>query len=290
MAALLARMKRELQMLSLEPPPGVAAWPADEDRIDKLQAQIVGPPDTPYAAGVFRLEIDIPARYPFEPPKVRFLTPIHHPNIDSGGRICLDTLKSQPKGSWQPSVNLSTLLTTIRLLMSEPNPDDGLMPDITEQYRSNRALFDRTATAATARHATPQQGFGGGGGGGGGGAADGGAGGASAGAGGGGASFATPSSSAPAPVRSAASAASSSAASSAGGGARARAAAAAAAAAAAGRAGGGGEGGSSGSGSSSGSSSDDSSSGGSSSSGSDDDDDDDDDDDGRQGAHKRQKT
>jgi hypothetical protein len=40
------------------------------------------------------------------------------------------------------------------------------MPEITEQYRSNRALFDRTATAATARHATPQQGFGGGGGGG----------------------------------------------------------------------------------------------------------------------------
>lgn len=29
-----------------------------------------------------------------------------------------------------PSVNISTLLTTIRLLMAEPNADDGLMPDI----------------------------------------------------------------------------------------------------------------------------------------------------------------
>jgi hypothetical protein len=27
---------------------------------------------------------------------------------------------------------MSTLLTTIRLLMAHPNPDDGLMPDITE--------------------------------------------------------------------------------------------------------------------------------------------------------------
>ncbi len=44
--------------------------------------------------------------------------------------ICLDTLKMPPKGSWLPSVSLGALLTTIRLLLSLPNPDDGLMPDI----------------------------------------------------------------------------------------------------------------------------------------------------------------
>ena len=63
-------------------------------------------------------------------PKVHFVTPIYHPNIDSAGRICLDTLNMPPKGAWKPSLNISTVLASIQLLMSHPNPDDGLMVDI----------------------------------------------------------------------------------------------------------------------------------------------------------------
>lgn len=108
---------------------GVCGW-AKADRLNELEAQIQGPEGSPYEKGIFKLSISIPDRYPFEPPKVRFVTPIYHPNIDSAGRICLDTLKMRPKGSWLPSVNLCTLLTTLRLLLAEPNPDDGLMADI----------------------------------------------------------------------------------------------------------------------------------------------------------------
>lgn len=31
------------------------------------------------------------------------------------------------QGAWQPSLNISTVLTSIGLLLNEPNPDDGLM-------------------------------------------------------------------------------------------------------------------------------------------------------------------
>jgi ubiquitin-conjugating enzyme E2 T len=149
-----ARIGKELQMLKSDPPPGISCWCPDPAAIDKLEATILGVSDTPYSGGVFRLEVTVPERYPFEPPKVRFLTKIYHPNIDTAGRICLDVLKPQPsvcafltsicpfwmritnlhhlvfQGSWKPSWNISTVLTSIQLLMSQANPDDGLLEDV----------------------------------------------------------------------------------------------------------------------------------------------------------------
>ncbi|XP_013873359.1 ubiquitin-conjugating enzyme E2 T [Austrofundulus limnaeus] len=147
-----SRLKRELQMLSTEPPPGITCWQTEE-QIDDLRAQIVGGEGTPYEGGVFSLEIKIPERYPFQPPKMRFLTPIYHPNIDNSGRICHDALKLPPKGAWKPSLNISTVLTSIQLLMAEPNPDDPLMADISSEFKYNKHLFFEKAKKWTQEHA-----------------------------------------------------------------------------------------------------------------------------------------
>jgi ubiquitin-conjugating enzyme E2 T len=151
------RMARELSLLSTSPPPGVAAWPREDGsaaRLDALDAEIVGAPGTPYAGGVFRLRVSIPPEYPLRPPAVRFVTRIYHPNIDAAGRICLDTLNMPPKGAWKPSLNVATVLASVQLLMSHPNPDDGLMADITDEFRRFPDRFHATATAWTARHAS----------------------------------------------------------------------------------------------------------------------------------------
>lgn len=138
------RIKKELERLKKDPPYGVSCWPKD-GRLDCLEAKLMGAKETPYEGGIFKLEIRIPDRYPFEPPQVQFVTQIYHPNIDTAGRICLDVLKSPPQGSWKPSQNISTILTSIQLLLSEPNPDDGLMADISQEYKSNRPTFLRKA-------------------------------------------------------------------------------------------------------------------------------------------------
>ncbi len=123
------RIAKELSRFETEPPPGVSCW-IKTDSVDQLQAQIIGGDESPYADGVFKLEIQVPEKYPMMPPKVQFSTPIYHPNIDTDGRICLDLLKMPPEGNWRPSLNIAILLTSIKLLMSEPNADDPLMADI----------------------------------------------------------------------------------------------------------------------------------------------------------------
>ena len=61
-----------------------------------MRIEITGPENSPYENGIFELDLSITDRYPFEPPKLRVITPIYHPNIDSTGRICLDLLKMPP--------------------------------------------------------------------------------------------------------------------------------------------------------------------------------------------------
>ncbi len=149
-----ARMRRELEMLETDPPAGISAWPRELDDTSVLEAEVRGAEGTPYAGGTFKLEVMVPERYPFEPPKPRFVTPIYHPNIDSGGRICLDLLNMPPKGSWKPALNISKILLSIQLLMSEPNPADPLMVDISNQFSADRAAFEAKAAEQTRLHAT----------------------------------------------------------------------------------------------------------------------------------------
>ncbi|KAL8129656.1 LOW QUALITY PROTEIN: hypothetical protein V2J09_018811 [Rumex salicifolius] len=118
-----------------------------------LCVEIEGPEGTIYSGGIFKIRIQIPERYPFQPPIVTFATPIYHPNIDNGGRICLDILNLPPKGAWQPSLNVSTVITSIGLLLSEPNPDDGLMCEASREYKYNRQAFDLKARTMTEKFA-----------------------------------------------------------------------------------------------------------------------------------------
>ncbi|OEL19317.1 Ubiquitin-conjugating enzyme E2 36 [Dichanthelium oligosanthes] len=128
------RIIKETQRLLSEPAPGISASPSEEN-MRYFNVMILGPAQSPYEGGVFKLELFLPEEYPMAAPKVRFLTKIYHPNIDKLGRICLDILKDK----WSPALQIRTVLLSIQALLSAPNPDDPLSDNIAKHWKANEA-------------------------------------------------------------------------------------------------------------------------------------------------------
>jgi len=150
MAGIPKRIEKETQKLASEPPPGVGATPAP-DNYRHFQIIMAGPQGTPYDSGTYKLELFLPEGYPMEPPKVRFLTKIYHPNIDKLGRICLDVLKDK----WSPALQIRTVLLSIQALLSSPEPDDPLDTTVADHFKNNRKEAEQVAQQWAALYAHP---------------------------------------------------------------------------------------------------------------------------------------
>ena len=113
-----------------------------------------GPSDTPYQGGTFLVDIHITNSYPFEPPKMKFLTKVWHPNVSSqSGAICLDVLKDQ----WTPALTIKTALLSVQALLAAAEPDDPQDAVVAKMYVSNRAQFDAQAKEWTEKYAKEGQ-------------------------------------------------------------------------------------------------------------------------------------
>ena len=81
------------------------------DDLTQLNVLLAGPQGTPYANGLWRLQLKIPTDYPRIPPKALFRTRIWHPNIEEKtGGVCVDTLKN----GWGEGLTLRDVLVVSR--------------------------------------------------------------------------------------------------------------------------------------------------------------------------------
>merc|ERR1719389_749463 len=109
---------------------------------------ILGPVQSPYEGGAFKLELFLPEEYPMAAPKVLFRTRIYHPNIDKLGRICLDILKDK----WSPALQIRAVLLSIQSLISAPNVDDPLDESIADHWKNDINGAHKTAREWTMQH------------------------------------------------------------------------------------------------------------------------------------------
>ena len=135
----------------------IYAEPVSEDFLHWI-GKINGPEESPYANGIFVVELLIPNQYPFAPPKVSSNTKIWHPNISSRyGTISLGILNDH----WATAYTIRTVLLSIMHLLSSPEMDQEVAIldnyDSILQYKTNRKEFNRKAKQWTIKYASPDK-------------------------------------------------------------------------------------------------------------------------------------
>lgn len=97
----------------------------------------ITPDEGMYQGGAFNFSFNINSNYPHEPPKVKCLQTIYHPNVDLEGNVCLNILRED----WKPVLNLNSVMVGLQYLFLEPNADDPLNKEAAEELRKNREQF-----------------------------------------------------------------------------------------------------------------------------------------------------
>lgn len=118
---------------------------------------IEGPEDSPFVNGIFKIAIKIPSSYPFNMPKIKFITPIYHPNLFSKDYFSIYT-----KYDWSPATNIESVLISIYSLMFEPDlkfscnlsmNDDKIETEIINNFVNNYEKWREKAVKWTSMYA-----------------------------------------------------------------------------------------------------------------------------------------
>ena len=133
----LLRLSKDL--LHIQENGDISASPINDANLLEWKACIFGPSNSAFESGVFNLRLSFPITYPDQPPKVRFISPIFHPNVYKDGQICIDILQSK----WSPAYTITTLITSLTSLLTDPNINSPANTDAAYVYVHNRKEYKR---------------------------------------------------------------------------------------------------------------------------------------------------
>ncbi len=138
-------LEREYKSLLRNPVDGISAGLVDDD-IFRWELMIMGPSDTFYEGGLFKAQLTFTKEYPLRPPKMKFTSPMWHPNISKDGDVCISILHEPGEDNfgyetaaerWNPVHTVETIIISVISMLSEGNDESPANLDAAIEWRND---------------------------------------------------------------------------------------------------------------------------------------------------------
>ncbi|PPQ68982.1 hypothetical protein CVT25_009167 [Psilocybe cyanescens] len=157
-------LARQFEALRKTPDSGFSVGLFEEDNYYEWKVLIIGPPDTLYEGGFLEARLSFPQEFPLLPPKMQFITEMHHPNIYKDGTVCISILHAPGEDQygyedagerWMPVHTAESILVSVISLLSSdtPNLDSPANVDVAKQIRTNPAAYKKEVRRLVRRSA-----------------------------------------------------------------------------------------------------------------------------------------
>jgi len=111
-----------------------------DENLLSWHATLLGQQGTRFAGEEFPVEISFSLLYPFQPPKLRFLTPVDHISVSDSGTVCMDILDD----AWSPAFTAEIILVAALSVICDS--DERILQDVNEVIEELREKVNTKKT------------------------------------------------------------------------------------------------------------------------------------------------
>ncbi|KAJ5125164.1 ubiquitin-conjugating enzyme E2 15 [Penicillium atrosanguineum] len=146
-------LSRQLQQMQSDKDiPGISCGLVDSNVFEWEVMLMISDDVKLYGGGFFRARLTFPIEYPHMPPKMKFESPLFHPNIYPNGDVCISILHPPEEDKygyesaaerWSPVQTPETILLSVISMLSSPNDESPANVEAARLWRENPAEFKK---------------------------------------------------------------------------------------------------------------------------------------------------
>lgn len=144
------RIRQEFEKIREARNPGITVN-VENNNIFIWKLSIIGPDDSPYQGGKFKIMVEFSEFYPNQAPAFYFETPIYHVNIASNGAVCHTVLDKY----YTPNFEVYQIILYILSMLINPEPSSYMADrvELADLYNRDKQKYLDNARNFTSQHA-----------------------------------------------------------------------------------------------------------------------------------------